>query len=537
MKNTINSLNREKTSLNRILLFSALLIGPLLLWNSCANIVAPTGGLKDQTPPKVKNSIPKNGSLNFTGNKIELNFNEFIKLKNPEKEILISPNLKYEPEYKYSKKKVEIKFKDTLQQNTTYTINFGGSITDVNEGNVDSTFSFAFSTGPIIDTNKISGNLINTLSGKPESNFYVFLLEDSLPKFSKKYTISYYSKSNAGGQFQIKNVKNGSFYLFVLKDENFNKNYDIGFESIAFMKNKIEVNKDTFVSNLMTFIANIGNDIKYNSEKNSFTSSYTNLINTTISAQDTPANIVVTRHSDSLKVEYLDPKTDTVFLKFTNPLAKIDTTFKILPIKLKIKSAQLSFSQTTFNMDEPIQLKYSNPIKSLDTSKIILLEDSIKKIPFIAKINPNNPYLISISSKFEEDKKYYLQIEKSGFIDAFEKEGISFNGLIPLTFSKDLSKIKLKIINKKNQNLLVEILSDKQKIEHHFSINQTKNIEIPYLKPGIYKIRIIVDQNQNGKWDTGNLDELEQPEQIIYYEKILSIKANWEQEIIWEPNL
>src|SRR6266487_781689 len=150
--------------------------------SGCAQIVAPTGGLRDSIPPVLVTANPKQGTINFTGNRITLSFNEYVIIDQLRENLLVSPTPKKDPNIDYKLKTVTIKLRDTLEPNTTYTINLGNAIRDLNENNPIKNFTYVFSTGKVIDSLEFSGNVQLAETGKTDSTLLVLLyknLEDS----------------------------------------------------------------------------------------------------------------------------------------------------------------------------------------------------------------------------------------------------------------------------------------------------------------------------------------------------------------------
>ncbi len=211
-----------------------------LILVSCAQIVNPTGGERDLTAPKLLNLSPKNLSTNFTKNNIQFKFNEFIQLNNPGEQIIISPPLENKPEYINKGRLLEIRFKESLLPNTTYTINFGNAIGDNKENNLVKDFVYVLSTGNIIDSNYISGKVENAFTNKPENDitvglYYTTGFNDSTVIKNKPI---YMAKTNENGLFNIKNLPENNFKIIAFKDENKNLKKEVN-EPIAFLNNII----------------------------------------------------------------------------------------------------------------------------------------------------------------------------------------------------------------------------------------------------------------------------------------------------------
>ena len=204
----------------------------------CANAVAPTGGPKDETPPKVVGTMPENHSINFNGKKIELTFDEYITLENANQNVLISPPLSEKPDIKLHNKTVIIKFKSSLEPNTTYTINFGAAIKDLHEGNQFKDYVYSFSTGDHIDTLCIAGKVLNASDKNPVDNAYVSLYVadrdnlDSLPISTKP---NYITKTDKEGNFKLAGLADKKYLVFALKDVNSNLYFDLPNEEVAFL--------------------------------------------------------------------------------------------------------------------------------------------------------------------------------------------------------------------------------------------------------------------------------------------------------------
>ena len=222
----------------KYLLFCLAMLLTAFLAQRCANAVAPTGGPKDETPPKVVGTMPENHSINFSGKKIELTFDEYITLENANQNVLISPPLNEKPDIKLHNKTVVVKFKETLAANTTYTINFGTAIKDLHEGNQLKDYVYSFSTGDHIDTLCIAGKLLNASDKKPVEEAYVSLYAadrdnlDSLPLSTKP---NYITKTDKEGNFRLNGLADKKYLVFALKDVNSNLYFDLPNEEVAFL--------------------------------------------------------------------------------------------------------------------------------------------------------------------------------------------------------------------------------------------------------------------------------------------------------------
>ena len=215
-------------------LFAALLSGCLTF--ACANMGNPNGGPYDEDPPRFIGSNPEINRLNFKGKKIEVFFDEFIAIENPSENVIVTPPQLQSPTIMALGKKVTVELKDTLKENTTYTIDFTSSISDNNEKNVLENFSFAFSTGDVLDTLRISGVLLNAADLEPVQKALVGIHNDLSDTTFTTTPFLRASKTDERGRFVIHNVAPGSYHLFALEDNNRNYAYDKdNNESLAFL--------------------------------------------------------------------------------------------------------------------------------------------------------------------------------------------------------------------------------------------------------------------------------------------------------------
>ena len=203
---------------------------------ACANIGNPNGGPYDETPPKYVGSKPELNQLNFTGKRIDLFFDEFISIENPSENVIITPPQIQNPAIQAVGKRIRVEFKDTLIENTTYTVDFTSSIVDNNEKNALENFSFAFSTGDVLDTLQISGILLNAQDLEIVQHMMVGIHSDLSDTAFTKTPFLRTSKTNDRGRFVIRNVAPGSYRVFALEDKNRNYAYDKGNnEGLAFL--------------------------------------------------------------------------------------------------------------------------------------------------------------------------------------------------------------------------------------------------------------------------------------------------------------
>lgn len=208
---------------------------------ACAKVSAPTGGTRDRFPPEVVESIPVNGQTNFHGKRLEIKFNEYVTLDNINDKFMVSPPMKQKPRVYTRGKSVRVDYTDELRDSTTYTFYFMDAIKDLNEGNVLNGYKLAFSTGQVIDSLSVTGNVYTALDLEVPEGTSVLLFSNFDDTAVVKTIPDYLARVDQTGYFRIDNVRPGKYRLFALKDEDNSKNYNRVEEPFAFLDSIISV--------------------------------------------------------------------------------------------------------------------------------------------------------------------------------------------------------------------------------------------------------------------------------------------------------
>ncbi len=438
-----------------------------IIGSSCAQIGAPTGGPRDTLPPVLVNADPPNHSTNFKGNRITLTFDEYIQLQNVQQNLLVSPNPKIIPNINYKLKEVSIKLRDTLEPNTTYSIDLANSIQDINENNPYRSFSYVFSTGPFIDSLGFSGNVLLAETGKADSTLIVLLYKDLDDSAVLKNKPRYIARLDAKGNFKFNNLAGGTYHVFALKDESGQKYYNNKTELFAFADSAVTISTDTASINLFA----------YAEEKPAV-----KITASAKTAQD--KNLKLTSSLSSGQQDLLSPLTIT----FNNKLKAFDSS------KIKL----------TDTLGKP-----HNPT-------LISLDSTGKKITIINKWEDNAGYKLIIPVDFATDTTGTALLKADTIQFKTKKEGDY--GSIKLNFT-NLEKFKHPVLQFVNNNEVV----------NSYPLTFPK-LSIALFAPGDYELRILDDTNQNGIWDTGNYELKKQPEKVYSFPQKINIRANWDNE-------
>ncbi|NDV47099.1 hypothetical protein D0T49_08580 [Paludibacter sp. 221] len=562
---------------------------------SCANRGSgPTGGPKDETPPKVTKSNPVNGSLNFAKKEIQVEFDENISLDKLTENVVISPPQQRNPDIRAQGKRLIVRFDEELKENTTYTVNFGNAIVDLNEKNPLENYRFAFSTGSKIDTLSISGFLVNAEDLNPASGIIVGIYAEHDDSVFTKKPFLRIGKTDEMGYFVIDNIKEGTYRIFALGDNNRDYYFQTGeglamYDSLITPTFEMVEHRDTIWADSLT-IDTIHihrhahfypNDIvlryfKENKVRQYFIKSertqpekFTLYFNTTLAElpKIEPLNFEwedkyilqrnntldtlsywltdsITWKTDTLRMAMTYFKTDSIF-----QLEQTTDTINVVTRKTnararttrknneKDKKQALSFKtniKPTFEVYDPIIIQVSEPLIDYDISKIKLNEkvDTILK-PLVYEWQQidSTKMIFSMSYKWEPEKSYTLEIDSAAFTSIYNKSNDENKSPFKVRSLDEYSEIKI-VLTDYDSRAVIQILDAKDKVV------RTKNAEsggtlFQHLKPTDYYVRMFIDENGNGKWDTGEFSTRRQPEEVYYYPHKLTLKANFEFTEIW----
>ena len=613
-KNDIIQLLKNRIKANTLFLPFYLLVFLLLV--SCAKMGQPDGGWFDETPPKVIGASPADGAVNVNQKKINIYFDEFIKLDNPSEKVVVSPPQLEQPEIKGAGRRIQISLVDSLKANTTYTIDFSDAISDNNEGNPMGNYTYSFSTGAAIDTMEVSGHVLESENLEPVKGILVGLYADHADSAFRTKPMLRVSRTDSRGRFVIKGVAPGSYRIYALQDQDGDYKFSQKSEKIAFSHDiivpscKPNVRQDTtWVDSLhiksidqVDYIHFLPDNIvlraftepltdrfflKAERQKaNSFTLffSYGDSIlpqikglnfdaenaflveasekkdtitywlkDTALVNQDTLLMDITYRMTDSTGV--LVNKTDSAQeILSKEPYAKrmknmekelaawtkkqekkkkkgepYDSVMEVKPLDV-----QLSVS-SQFDPDQNVIFSFPTPLAKVDTAAIHLYakHDTLwYRAPMEFLPLENRKY--ELRGEWRPDIEYSLEVDSAAFEDIYGlaskpiKQGFKVNSL------DTYGTLLVNITSLHDLPLIVQLLDAQDKV-----VKETKTVngvaEFYYLKPQKYYMRLIVDRNNNGKWDTGNYASDQQAEEVYYYPEAIECKAKWDLTESWDP--
>lgn len=523
-----------------LLKYSAALL--LVILASCAKRGNITGGAKDTIAPVLNASFPKNFSTEFKGNTIKLTFDEFIKLKDLKKQLIISPPLKNDPliSPQTPTKTITIKINDTLQNNTTYSFNFGQSIADNNEGNPYNQFKYVFSTGKHIDSLAISGKVKDAYFKDVES-FVSVMLYDVNKNFNDsivyKQMPRYITNTlDSLKTFRLENLQAGKYLLVAMKDNNSNNKFDPKKDKIGFYKQFISVPNDT-VYELELFKENLpfkafkptqasGNRLLLGYEGNIKLKENRPKIVLKNKGQLIPSILTQLPKKDSLQVWYKPIKTDSLSIEVTQNDYKKSFTFKVKDQKkdtLNIKIAQ----QGTLSAKNRFTLESATPLVKFDSTKMSLVDQDVKQVPFTTEYDEFEQ-LLYLNFQKEADKEYLFKLAAGSVTDLFEKSNTNLEFKINANASENYGNLIVNLQNVKRFPVIVELTNSKGDAIATTYTDKNTSLNFNLLDPAKYTLRAIYDDNKNTIYDPGNFLAKQYAEEVIYFSKEIDVRANWD---------
>lgn len=518
-------------------------------------MVTPTGGKKDVTPPRLVRAAPPDLSTNFTGKNITVTFDEYFTVNDAASQIFMSPVTEGKLKTTIKKKSLHIILPDSLKQNTTYCINFGYSITDINEGNKLNDFKYVFSTGAKIDSLVVKGKVENAFDKKTEKGILVMLFDDLSDSAVAKKKPMYYARTDDKGNFRIDHIKEGKYRLFCLKDQNFNYQYDLPNEFIAFIDSIVTV-KDTSGNYTLELFQPIPEQQRLFSaslkEQGKIAFAFAKpLEDLSITLLNKNTKIAVTEFSPTRDsafcwVDTLD--TDSLFFilqdkSFTDTVGiQIKEGSKSLKDATKNKltyGSNLSVIKKKYfiTAGKPLVFSFYTPLQRIDGNKeITLTEDSTRIIvPVVTVIKTDsvtNKKAAVLTFSSNENLSYKLKIPDSTFYDIYGKTNDSISISFHTVTTGESGSLIMNILqNDSSTSYYIQFVSKTGNVTVTRPIEPGQNsLKYESILPGTYLVRAVADKNKNGKWDVGDYWKKIQPEKVILFPQEVVIRANWDVE-------
>ena len=562
-----------------------------LLIEGCAKVSSPTGGPRDKIPPVVVKCTPENNSKNFRGNKFSITFDEYVVLDKINEKFMVSPPMQKKPRVFLKGKSVVVEYEDELRDSTTYTFNFQDAIRDLNEGNIIDNFQFVFSTGSVIDSLSVTGNVYKAYDLNPPEATMILLYSELADSAVKKHIPDYITRANKNSYFRIDNIREGTYRLYALKDADNSKNFNLADEEFAFLDGPLVISRETNYLPVVKDTAKIQKAnvktadttiiigqhklILFQHEKkmhyltsSSRNSAYSLTYSLSLPPDTTgfgfsipgadPKSYILERsnRNDSLQIWLSDSslysqpqlktlvnypftdttgkiiqKEDTILMRFLAPTRSTRTRVKPAPYSVKA-----SFSGGALRPGQQIVLKSPTPFGVPDTSKIRFYELAGKDkitIPFRLYIDSANSCRMTMDVKLVQGRNYLYIADSAAFCNIYGEKSDSVGTKFLIRANESFGKYTFDIKNYPGDRI-IQLLSSDEKLLREIKMKKDGNAEFAFLDPGKYKLRVIYDLNGDGKWTTGDFEKGRQPEPVSFFPRIIEVKENWVNDEDWD---
>ncbi len=459
------------------ILFVTLLIGLSVVGGTgCANIIPPSGGPADSAAPLLIKSSPNDSSLNFRGARIELTFDEYIEVQNAQQELLVSPVPRIQPVVDYRLNTVTVRLRDTLEANTTYTINFGNAIKDVNEGNPARNLTYTFSTGTYFDSLEFRGNVILAETGGVDTSLIVMLHSNPNDSAVIKDKPRYVSKLDGRGRFVFRNLPPRTYSVYALKDETNTLRYFDDKQLFAFANERVTIGDST--------------------------------------------------------------RSVTLYAYSVRPPSPVSTAPAAVSKRgnNQAQDRRLRYTNNLLNQQQDLlgnfELNFEQPLRSFDSTRVSLRKDTtFTPVTDYRFSKDSNNRKAVLTTSWQQNTTYHLILDKDFAEDSLGRKLLK-NDTLTFTTKKlsDYGELKLRIRNLDvSRNPVLQFVMNGN-VTRSFPLTGIDFSQQVFF-PGDYELRILFDDNRNGKWDPGDFfGSRRQPERVIPIERRISVKPNWENE-------
>jgi len=461
--------------LSTFLILIAFAVPIWLLNGSCGQPIPPTGGPRDTLPPVFIGSNPRDSAINVKSNKLVLTFSEYISVDRPFENVIVSPVPKSQPQVEGRLKEVQIKLRDTLEPNTTYTIDFGNSIRDINENNILRRFKFTFSTGNHLDSGRLFGKALLAETGLPDTTITVLLHRSADDSAIAKERPRYYTRTNRKGEFSFSGLAPGTYHAFALKEGDNSRKFDQPSDMIGFLDSTVNADQERPV----TF---------YVFKPKEDTSRYK-------------------------PIGLLKPKPVPVV-----PGNKDDKRFKY----------QDNLENGQQDLLGRFAITFIHPFKTFDTSRITLTDEKFNRLPGYAIAFDTSGRKVFLDHAWKEGTPYKVILQKGLATDSLGNEVLRNDTIVVNTKREsDYASLDIKFTGLDTNMHPVLILIADEKVELSRKVD-AERIKYRLFRPGDYQIRILYDRNGNGVWDTGDYWKKIQPEIVVSRNQKWGARANME---------
>jgi uncharacterized protein (DUF2141 family) len=545
----------------------------IILFGSCARQSAPTGGPKDTIPPVLIKSIPPDETISFRAKELQLLFSEDVILNTPKEQLIVTPSIGKDYKITYKKNMVILSFAQPLQDSTTYTFNFREAVQDITEKNPVKNLQLAYSTCTYIDSLSISGTVYNLLRGKVVKDATVALHVENDTFNILKHPAVIFTKTEEDGKFKISHLKPGKYFVYGIDDKNRNLVVNSRTESYGFL-GEYQYLTDSLSGITIGLVRLDASPLKVTSARpynTYFNVRFTkNLRSFQLTGPDS-SNLSYTfgENNANIKIYKTNGRDSTaVHLVALDSIDnKIDTTLyaKYLDREVTPEKFDLALPSSSLLVDKgelEATLTFTKPVGELNFDSIYFQVDSLTRLKFTPANLAWDPLLRKFTITKTIDPALYpseespgsqkaptripqrtksqakkppisnqLYFGKGAFMSIENDSSKRITQTLKPTRQQDLAIINIEI-RTNEKSFLVQLLDNNYKIVQE--VRNKPKVRFENVSPAEYQIRLVIDKNSNGRWDSGNYFKREEPEPILYYHAsdgttaIKGVKANWD---------
>ncbi|MGV3538608.1 MAG: Ig-like domain-containing protein [Rufibacter sp.] len=521
-------------------LINAISIVSLFFLGACASIGSPEGGPKDETAPKLLSTYPRNGQTNVKPEKIVLTFDEPIQALDLNRQLIIAPYRENTFKTKIKDGILEITFTEPWKDSTTYSLNFRNSMADITEKNPAKNVIITFSTGSYLDSGRVAGTVSNLFSPTLPKEVNVLLYAASDTAQIQKGRPLYVTSPDSTGKFSFQNIREGNYYIYALAETNNNLRYDNERELIAYTKDSIQVRPKA--EGIQLILHTQDNTPPRAISRRSFTNVYETDYNEGLTAASfsplgATGTILYTLANNGKTVRIFpstteeknwliqvtdsaaNTKTDTLNLRFTGKIApRTKNTFEVL-------------NGTTIKPGDTLKLGFEVPTKIIDPNGAVsLLIDTVTTVTSTSadqlRWNQNQTQL-TLRIPFEAKRQISITTDTTKIVPVLGDPYASSKERVEISERTNTGSLRV-VTNTTKPSFFIQLLKDGKIVKE---VSSKKTILWDELQPGKYQVRILVDENNNGKWDNGSLSNRILPEPVILHPEVFEIRADWEIEV------
>ena len=523
----------------------------MLLWLaaiSCAKVGSLSGGPKDETPPVLTEAFPAMGAVSVRPREVKMEFNEFFQLKNPGKNVIITPSLKQQAEFKVQGKTLTILLGDSLKENTTYSIAFGDALQDITENNVLENFQYVFSTGTYLDSMRLSGTVLDALEATPAEEIWVLLYQDDADSLPLTRKPDYLTRTDENGRYDFRYLRNTSYSLYALEDKNGNYYFDQPNERFAFFGERVQPVSDSVpdpLSPLRLFLP---------APEKTGVSRFRLLRNSLLHVQynhpvkvdsvwkihgDTtaPPTFFQFPDADSLSV-YFTPALESDSIAIGLSAGGIRDTITVFKSSVRKSDTTLyQWIRHGFAPNDALWFRGNFPFRVADTNAwaVVNTDTTAGYDTIVPGLQSLSPQHLKVTWMQEPGNSYQVWIFPGGVVDA---SGNPIRDTLNFTWKEAAEDYygTLKVtVDSLPDKGYARLYPEKSLNGPFIPVARTGNVlSTNAIPPGKYILKFFHDGWKNGKWNTGNYVLKQQPETVYRYPDIIHVRSNWDLETTWK---